>query len=103
MAIGNASSADKGSLNSKLGDAAVSLRDATRLAEELWGYVISLGADQAAQEAALVALGFTQAEAASFWTDANYTWAVFQLYHGQIAQATAFDYHTGLAAARGPS
>jgi len=50
-----------------------------------------------------VALGFTQAEAASFWTDANYTWAVFQLYHGQIAQATAFDYHTGLAAARGPS
>ena len=101
MSTGN--TVDATGLRAKLGDYAVSIRDAHGLAEELWGYIITLGADQAAQEAGLVALGFTQAEAAQYWLEANYGWSQYQLYHGQEAQPSPFSFHDGLAAARGAS
>lgn len=101
MTVGN--SADKGGLNVKLGDAAVSIRDATAVAEELWGYIVSLGADGTAQKAALVTLGFTSTEADTYWNQANYTYALYQLYHGAISQGSTFNYHDGLAGARGAS
>jgi hypothetical protein len=101
MAVGN--TADAGGLNARLGDAAVSIRDATAVAEKVWGYVVSLGGNQAAQVAGLVAAGFSSGDAAAFWTEANYAYAVYQLYHGAIAQASPFDYHGGLAGARGAS
>jgi hypothetical protein len=101
MPVGNP--ADMGGLNVKLGSCAVSLRDAARQAQNLWGFVASLGADQAAQTAALVTLGFTSGDAATFWTKANNAYAVSQLYYGQITQPSAFNYDSALAGARGAS
>jgi hypothetical protein len=101
MAVGN--TADAPGLNRRLGDAAVAIRDATAEAEKLWGYVVSLGADQAAQTAGLVAAGFSSPDAATFWTEANRAFAVYQLYHGNIAQPSPFNYHDSLAGPRGAS
>ena len=101
MAVGNPT--NSGGLNAQLGDAAVSLRDATALAEKVWGFIATLGPDQASQQAGLVALGFSSGDAAVFWTKANNLWAVYQLYHGQITQPAVFSYHDSLAAVRGAS
>lgn len=101
MAVGNQVST--GGLNAVLGDVAVSLRDAALLAQKLWGYVASLGPDQASQTAALVTLGFTAADAAVFWAKSNNAFAVSQLYYGQITQPAAFNYDSALAGVRGGS
>lgn len=103
MAVGNQAGVSVGNLNSQLGNAAVSIRDASAQIGKLWSFVSGLGADQAAQTAALAAIGFTAPDAAAFWTDANRLFAVSQLYLGQITQATAFNYDSSLALARGAS
>lgn len=101
MAVGN--QASMGGLNAQLGSCAVGIRDTAEQITQLWSYVAALGADEAAQVTALEGLGFSPADAQAFWTDANYLYALSQLYYGQISQAAAFDYDSGLALARGAS
>lgn len=101
MAIGNPVSV--AGLNGVLGDAAVSIRDATFAALKLWSYVDNLGANEAAQVAALEGLGFAAGDAQAFWTAANEAFALYQIYQGIIAQPAAFDYDNALALARGAS
>jgi hypothetical protein len=101
MAVGNPT--DVGGLNSRLGDSAVGLRDASRAIVALWNYIASLGADQAAQTAALVTLGFSSGDAATFWTKANNLFAVAQVYYGLGTQPSAFNFDSALAGVRGPT
>ncbi len=92
---------DKGGLNVKLGDAAVTAKTSSNMNEELWAYIVSLGADETAQKAGLVAKGFTADEADQFWLKANYLHALGSIYFGDGTQAVAFDYDSGLASVRG--
>lgn len=101
MAVGNP--VDTGGLNTQLGSCAVSMRDAMRAATDLWAYVVSLGADQAAQTAALVSLGFSSSDAAAFWLQGNHMFAVAQVYFGQGTQGSAFNFDSALAGVRGPT
>lgn len=99
MAVGR--TVDAGGLNVKLADAAVAQRDAAQMAVVLWNYVASLGADEAAQVAALQGLGFSAGDAQAFWTRANNLFAVSQVYHGNITQPSTFNYDSALAQVRG--
>ena len=104
MAIGNAAAATVAGLNVSLGDVAVSARNWAQQATALWSYVQSLGANEAAQVAALAAMtGWqnTSTDPQSFWTDANSAFAVAQFYYGQLATPPQFDYDNALAGARG--
>lgn len=69
---------------------------------KLWNWIAQLGADQAAQQAALVTLGFTSGDAATFWTKANNLFAVAQVYFGLGTQPSAFNFDSALAGVRGP-
>ena len=69
---------------------------------KLWNWIATLGADQAAQQAALVTLGFPAADAAVFWTKANNLFAVAQVYYGLGTQPSAFNFDSALAGVRGP-
>jgi hypothetical protein len=69
----------------------------------LWNWIATLGADQTAQQAALVALGFSTADAATFWTKSNNLFAVAQVYYGLGTQASAFNFDSALAGVRGPA
>jgi hypothetical protein len=69
---------------------------------KLWNWIATLGADQAAQQAALVTLGFSAADAAVYWTKANNLFAVAQVYYGLGTQPSAFNFDSALAGVRGP-
>ena len=69
---------------------------------KLWNWIATLGADQTAQQAALVTLGFATADAATFWTKANNLFAVAQVYFGLGTQPSAFNFDSALAGVRGP-
>ena len=69
---------------------------------KLWNWIATLGADQTAQQAALVTLGFSSGDAATFWTKANNLFAVAQVYFGLGTQGTAFNFDSALAGVRGP-
>lgn len=99
MSIGQPVSMD--GLNSQLSNGAVSLRNSTALAEQLWGWIETLGPDQTTQEAALVTMGFSSQDASDFWVQANHLWAIYQIYHGMITQPSTFDYHDAMAVVRG--
>jgi hypothetical protein len=101
MAIGN--TVQQAGLNVALGNAAVSIRDACLVASELWAYIITLGANEAAQVAGLEALGFTATDAQNFWTAANQCFTIQQIYTGAIPQPAAFNFDSALAIARGAS
>jgi hypothetical protein len=70
---------------------------------KLWNWIATLGADQTAQTAALVTLGFTSGDAATFWTKANNLFAVAQVYYGLGTQPSAFNFDSALAGVRGPA
>lgn len=99
MTVGN--KVDAGGLNATLGDCAVSLRDACQKAVNLFTYIQTLGADQTAQTAALVTLGFTQADATLLWTKSNNMFAVAQVYFGLGTQPGTFNFDNALASVRG--
>lgn len=101
MAIGNP--VTQAGLNAQLGNAAISIRDATAVADDLWSYVVNLGANEAAQVAGLEALGFSATDAQSFWTAANQLFSLYQIYTGINGQATAFNFDNALALVRGAS
>lgn len=104
MAVGN--SPGVGALNVLLGNVAVGVRDWAEEVDALWSYVVSLGATEADQVAALAAMTGWQdssTDPQAFWTTANYAFAVAQLYYGQITQGSVFDYDSALANARGAS
>ena len=69
---------------------------------KLWNWIATLGADQTAQQAALVTLGFSSGDAATFWTKANNLFAVAQVYFGLGTQPSAFNFDSALAGVRGP-
>lgn len=69
---------------------------------KLWNWIATLGADQTAQQAALVTLGFSSGDAATFWTKANNLFAVAQVYYGLGTQPSAFNFDSALAGVRGP-
>ena len=54
-------------------------------------------------KAALVTLGFTSGDAATFWTKANNLFAVAQVYYGLGTQPSAFNFDSALAGVRGPA
>jgi len=103
MAIGNGANVTMGGLNAQLGNAAISTRDAMLNIIEVWAYVLSLGANEAAQVAGLQAAGFGATDAQAYWTAANEMYALSQIYYGQQNLPTAFNYDSALAGARGPS
>ncbi len=70
---------------------------------KLWNWIATLGADQTAQQAALVTLGFSAPDAATFWTKANNLFAVAQVYYGLGTQGSAFNFDSALAGVRGPA
>jgi hypothetical protein len=69
---------------------------------KLWNWIATLGADQAAQTATLVTLGFSSADAPVFWTKANNLFAVAQVYFGLGTQPATFNFDSALAGVRGP-
>jgi hypothetical protein len=69
---------------------------------KLWNWIATLGADQTAQQAALVTLGFSSGDAATFWTKANNLFAVAQVYFGLGTQPATFNFDSALAGVRGP-
>ena len=69
----------------------------------LWNWIATLGADQTAQQAALVTLGFSSGDAATFWVKANNLFAVAQVYYGLGTQPSAFNFDSALAGVRGPA
>jgi hypothetical protein len=95
MAIGNP--ADIGGLNARLGDCAVSLRDAAQNILDLWAYVSAVG------ESGLEGLGFSPADAASYFQAANYLQTVAGVYFGTSSQPADFNFDNALALVRGAS
>jgi hypothetical protein len=69
---------------------------------KLWNWIATLGADQTAQQAGLVTLGFSSGDAATFWTKANNLFAVAQVYFGLGTQPATFNFDSALAGVRGP-
>jgi hypothetical protein len=100
-----------GGLNSALGNCAVGIRNDSQSIQDLWSYVVSLGANEAAQVAGLEALGFGSSanpvnpggvsDAQWFWTAANYLYSLSQIYYGLANLPTEFNFDGGLAAVRG--
>jgi len=101
MAVGNPT--DISAMNFKLGECATSLRDSCRAIVSLWNFIASLGADQAAQQAALVTMGMSATDAATFWVKANNMFAVAQVYFGLGTQPGTFNFDSALAGVRGPT
>ena len=105
MAIGLSASVSVGGLNAMIGNYAIALRDVCADIQQLWSWIETLGASEAAQVAALAALGTWQVQGTdpqAFWTAANNAYAVSQGYYGQITLPSD-DYDTALAVARGGS
>jgi hypothetical protein len=100
MTVGAATSSDQA--NNILTSVAKQMQAEMQNVVKLWGWIAKLGADQAAQQAALVTLGFSSADAATFWARANNLFAVAQVYYGQGTQPSAFNYDDALAGIRGP-
>jgi hypothetical protein len=103
MSVGAAISSDQA--NNILTSVAKQVHDDMENVVKLWNWIATLGADQAAQQAALVAMpnGFTSADAATFWTKANNLFAVAQVYFGLGTQPSAFNFDSALAGVRGPA
>lgn len=100
MSVGAATSSDQA--NNILTALAKRAHDDMADVVKLWNWIATLGADQAAQQAALVTLGFSSADAAAFWTKANNLFAVAQVYYGLGTQPSAFNFDNALAGVRGP-
>ena len=100
MPVGATTSSDQA--NNILTSLAGRMQDVMADVVELWNWIATLGADQAAQQAALVTLGFSAADAAAFWTKANNLFAVAQVYYGLGTQPSAFNFDSALAGVRGP-
>ena len=103
MAVGFQSSMTVDRLNQQLGQTAVDIRDACHNAVNLWSSITSLGADQAAQIAALAKLtGWDDPanDPAAFWTKANNEYAVSQLYYGKINLPQPYNYDDSLSGVR---
>ena|SRR6185437_9026112 len=103
MSVGAAVSSDQA--NNILTSNAKAVQADMQAVVKLWNWIATLGADQAAQQAALVAMpnGFTSADAAVFWTKANNLFAVAQVYYGLGTQPSAFNFDSALAGVRGPA
>ena len=100
MPVGSAISSDQA--NNILTALAKQAHDDMADVVKLWKWIATLGADQAAQTAALAALGFTAPDAATFWTKANNLFAVAQVYYGLGTQGSVFNFDSALAGIRGP-
>ena len=76
MSVGATISSDQA--NNILTSVAREVQADMQSAVRLWNWIATLGADQAAQQAALVAMpnGFTSADAAAYWKDALASWAI---------------------------
>jgi hypothetical protein len=101
MPVGAAVSSDQA--NNILTAAAREMHDDMGNVVKLWNWIATLGADQTAQQAALVTLGFSSGDAATFWTKANNLFAVAQVYFGLGTQPSAFNFDSALAGVRGPA
>ena len=101
MPVGTAVSSDQA--NNILTSTAKAVQADMQNVVKLWKWIVKLGADQAAQQAGLVSLGFSSGDAATFWTKANNLFAVAQVYYGLGTQVSAFDYDDALAGVRGPA
>jgi hypothetical protein len=101
MSVGAAVSSDQA--NNILTSVAKAVHDDMADVVKLWNWIATLGADQTAQQTALVALGFSTADAATFWTKANNLFAVAQVYYGLGTQGSVFNFDAALAGVRGPA
>jgi hypothetical protein len=101
MSVGAAVSSDQA--NNILTSNAKAVQADMASVVKLWNWIADLGADQAAQQAALVTRGFSTADAAVFWTKANNLFAVAQVYYGLGTQPSAFNFDSALAGVRGPA
>ncbi|SRR6266567_4387254 len=100
MSVGATTSSDQA--NNILTSVARQVQADMQSVVKLWNWIATLGADQAAQQGALVTLGFPSADAAVFWTKANNLFAVAQVYYGLGTQPGAFNFDSALAGVRGP-
>lgn len=101
MPVGAAISSDQA--NNILTSVAKQVQGDMQSVVKLWNWIATLGADDVAQKAALVTLGFSTADAATFWTKANNLFAVAQVYYGLGTQPSAFNFDSALAGVRGPA
>jgi hypothetical protein len=93
MSIGNP--VDAGGLNAKLGDVAVTMRQAMNLAQSLFAYVNKQGIP------GLEALGMSVTDANAFFTAANQAQSIAGVYFGTVTQAALFNFDDALTVARG--
>ena len=100
MSVGATTSSDQA--NNILTSVARQAHDDMENVVKLWNWIATLGADQTAQQAALVTLGFSAPDAATFWTKANNLFAVAQVYFGLGTQPGLFNFDSALAGVRGP-
>lgn len=101
MTVGAATSSDQA--NNILTSVAKGMQADMQSVVKLWNWIATLGADQTAQQAALVTLGFSSADAATFWTKSNNLFAVAQVYYGLGTQGSVFNFDSALAGVRGPA
>ena|SRR6266576_78886 len=101
MSVGATTSSDQA--NNILTSLASRMQDVMADVVELWNWIATLGANDVAQKAGLVAIGFSSQDADTFWTKANNMFAVAQVYYGLGTQPAPFDFDNALAGVRGPA
>jgi hypothetical protein len=77
---------DQATINHRLGQVAVSLRDVMLAAQRFQTAIVKLGADDTARIQALIADGCSPGDAAQIVTDANLLGNVAGVYYGQVQQ-----------------
>jgi hypothetical protein len=95
MAVGNQPNASN--INSVMGHIATDLRDWARRANQFHTAIDGMGADDPSRATALVALGFTQADATNLVYLANVLNTVAAIYYGTAAQTPAFNFDSALS------
>lgn len=87
-----------GSINSSAGKLAVGLRGWARATTDFHAAIVDLGPDAASRATALVAMGFTQADATNMVRLADVINTMAALYYGNAAQPTPYNFDNDLSA-----
>lgn len=84
-------------INNGAGDLATRIRDWAIDAEKFWKPITALGTDDATRIAALVALGFSQADATAMHHTVDILNTLAQIYYGNAAQTPAYNFDSDLS------
>jgi hypothetical protein len=87
-----------GTINNGAGDLACRLRDWAIDVEKFWKPITALGTDDTSRIAALVTLGFSDTDAAAMHHAVDILNTVAQIYYGNAAQPSPYNFDSDLAA-----